>query len=114
LQGVNFGYDSDVLTDESRALLDHVAPILMKHPNLTHEVSGHTDTQGNAAYNVWLSQKRAAAVRDYLIARGVKPNQLIAVGYGGKQPIADNNTWDGLVKNRRVELRLLAATRIRK
>ena len=107
LQGVKFSYDSDELTSESITLLDQIARVLQKHPKLTHEVAGHTDTQGNAAYNVWLSQRRATAVKNHLISRGIKPRQLVAVGYGGEQPIGDNSTWNGLIKNRRVELRWL-------
>lgn len=104
LQGVNFRYDSSELTPESRVLLDQVAGILQQQPDLTHEVAGHTDTQGTAAYNLWLSQQRADSVKSYLVGHGVQPDQLIAVGYGGTRPIADNKTWEGLVSNRRVEL----------
>ena len=104
LQGVNFRYDSSELTPESRVLLDQVASILQQQPALTHEVAGHTDTQGAAAYNLWLSQQRAESVKKYLVGHGVLPDRLIAVGYGGNHPVADNNTWEGLVSNRRVEL----------
>jgi outer membrane protein OmpA-like peptidoglycan-associated protein len=105
LQGVKFRYDSSELTDESRAILDQVAAVLKKQPNARHEVAGHTDSQGDPAYNLWLSQRRANTVRKYLISRGVDARTLKARGYGGIQPIADNSTWAGLVSNRRVELR---------
>ena len=106
LQGVKFRYDSAELTDESRAILDRVAATLRKqtaHNRL--EVAGHTDSQGDPAYNLRLSQRRAETVMKYLISRGVDARQLKARGYGGVQPIADNSTWAGLVSNRRVELR---------
>ena len=105
LQGVMFRYNSYELTDESRAILDQVAVVLRKQTNLLHEVAGHTDSQGDPAYNLRLSQRRAETVRNYLISRGVDAANLKAHGYGGLQPIADNSTWAGLVSNRRVELR---------
>ena len=105
LQGVKFRYDSSELTDESRAILDRVAAVLRKQTHVRHEVAGHTDSQGDRAYNLRLSQRRAETVRNYLISRGVDAGNLKAHGYGGLQPIADNSTWAGLVSNRRVELR---------
>jgi len=106
LQGVKFRYDSSELTDESRAILDRVAAVWRKQTTHTlHEVAGHTDSQGDPAYNLRLSQRRAETVRKYLISRGVDAGNLKAQGYGGLQPIADNSTWAGLVSNRRVELR---------
>ena len=106
LQGVKFRYDSADLTDESRAILDRVAATLRKQTAHTQlEIAGHTDSQGDPAYNLRLSQRRAETVMKYLISRGVDARQLKARGYGGVQPIADNSTWAGLVSNRRVELR---------
>lgn len=106
LQGVKFRYDSADLTDESRAILDRVAATLRKQTAHTQlEIAGHTDSQGDPAYNLRLSQQRAETVMKYLISRGVDARQLKARGYGGVQPIADNSTWAGLVSNRRVELR---------
>lgn len=107
LQGVRFRYDSAELEDESRAILNRAAAALIRRPDISHEVAGHTDNQGNAAYNLWLSLQRANTVRDYLIARGVDGKRLLARGYGGRRPVADNSTWDGLVSNRRVELHAL-------
>jgi OOP family OmpA-OmpF porin len=107
MEGVNFRYDSYELTDDSRQVLGHVAGILKQHPDLKLEVAGHTDAQGNPAYNVWLSQMRAETVRDYLLDEGVASDNLLAKGYGGEQPIADNDTLEGLRSNRRVELHLL-------
>ena len=105
LQGVKFRYDSADLTDESRAILDRVAATLRKQTAHTQlEIAGHTDSQGDPAYNLRLSQRRAETVMKYLISRGVDARQLKARGYGGVQPIADNRTWAGLVSNRRVEL----------
>ena len=105
LAGVNFGYNSHELTDEARRILDRVADILSQHADLHLQVAGHTDAQGDPAYNQWLSLQRAQAVRDYLVAQGVNSGHIGAAGYGGEQPIADNTTKEGLRMNRRVELR---------
>ena len=105
LEGVNFRYDSDALTNPSRAVLDQVARILLEQPTLKVEIAGHSDTQGNAAYNLWLSEQRAKSVMTYLVTQGVPAERLSAHGYGGSQPIADNTTREGLARNRRVELR---------
>jgi outer membrane protein OmpA-like peptidoglycan-associated protein len=107
MEGVNFRYDSYELTDESRQVLARVAGVLKQHPDVKLEVAGHTDAQGNPAYNVWLSQKRAEAVREYLLTEGIASGNLLAKGYGGEQPIADNDTLEGLRSNRRVELHWL-------
>jgi outer membrane protein OmpA-like peptidoglycan-associated protein len=107
LEGVNFRYDSWELTSAARTILDRVAGILVQYPQLQLEVAGHTDAQGDRAYNRWLSEQRAKAVREYLIAKGVNGSGISARGYGSEQPIADNSTRQGLLKNRRVELRRL-------
>lgn len=105
LDGVNFRYDSDALTNPSRAALDQVAAVLREQPSVRVEIAGHSDTQGNAAYNLWLSEQRAKSVMSYLVSQGVPEARLSAHGYGGSQPIADNTTREGLARNRRVELR---------
>jgi outer membrane protein OmpA-like peptidoglycan-associated protein len=107
LEGVSFRYDSHELSTRSLAILDRTATILRQHPSLRLEVAGHTDAQGNPAYNQWLSQQRAGSVRDYLIKQGVNPDMLTARGYGEQQPLTGNSTREGLARNRRVELRRL-------
>ncbi len=107
LEGVSFRYNSHELAADARLALDPVAGLLRKHADVRFEVAGHSDSQGNAAYNQWLSRQRALAVRDYLIGRGVDPENVTARGYGTRQPVADNTTVQGLVRNRRVELRRL-------
>ena len=104
LEGVTFGYNSHELTDEAQRILDRIADILSQ-TDLHLQVAGHTDAQGDPAYNQWLSLQRAQAVRDYLVAQGVNSAHIGAAGYGGEQPIADNTTKEGLRMNRRVELR---------
>jgi OOP family OmpA-OmpF porin len=75
---------------------------LKKHPRVKVEIQGHTDSTGPAAYNVKLSQRRADAVRSYLIDSGVNGDQLVSRGYGAKEPVASNATVEGRAKNRRV------------
>jgi outer membrane protein OmpA-like peptidoglycan-associated protein len=69
------------------------------------EIEGHTDASGSEAHNLKLSQQRAESVRDYLVSKGVEASRLVAKGYGESQPIADNDSPEGMAKNRRVELK---------
>jgi len=107
LEGVTFEYNSAVLTSDSAAVLDEVAAGLKKYPRLRVELQGHTDSRGPDAYNLTLSQKRADAVREYLLRAGVQSAQISAKGYGEAQPIADNATEAGRAKNRRVVMYVL-------
>jgi outer membrane protein OmpA-like peptidoglycan-associated protein len=70
-------------------------------------LQGYTDSTGSDKYNLVLSDKRANSVRDYLVSRNVKPEQLSARGYGKADPIASNATPDGRAKNRRVVMKVL-------
>jgi OOP family OmpA-OmpF porin len=107
LSGVNFEFNSATLTRDSYAPLDAVAEDLKKYPRLKVELQGHTDSVGSDAYNLKLSQRRADAVRDYLVSRGVSPSQLVARGYGETRPKASNDTAEGRAKNRRVDMQVL-------
>ncbi|MBY8966877.1 OmpA family protein [Algiphilus sp. NNCM1] len=107
LRGVTFNFDSARITPDARVILDDVADVLLDEPGLVVEIGGHTDSKGASAYNQQLSSERADAVVDYLLDRGVAPDQLEAEGYGETQPIASNDTEDGREMNRRVELRIL-------
>jgi outer membrane protein OmpA-like peptidoglycan-associated protein len=107
LEGVNFDTNSAHLQSSSTAVLDRVADGLKSHPEARVEVGGHTDSQGNDAYNMKLSRDRANAVKDYLIGKGVPAKQLEAKGYGETKPISDNKTAGGRAVNRRVELKRL-------
>jgi OOP family OmpA-OmpF porin len=107
LKGVNFETASNRLTQDSIGILDKVADTLIARPHIAIEVAGYTDSRGSAAYNRTLSRKRAQAVADYLIKRGVKAENLTAKGYGEENPVADNKTAEGQAENRRVELHIL-------
>lgn len=104
LEGVNFDSDSATLRPESLAILDHAAATLKEWGEAKVEVAGHTDSTHSDAYNLSLSQRRAEAVRAYLIEQGVAAERLTARGYGESSPVADNTTAEGRFKNRRVEL----------
>jgi outer membrane protein OmpA-like peptidoglycan-associated protein len=67
-------------------------------------VNGYTDSQGTAAYNQDLSQRRAQSVRDYLVTKGIASDRITAVGFGLNNPVADNATAEGRANNRRVEI----------
>lgn len=104
LRGVNFESGKAVLTNDSYAILDRVYESLVEWPEVKVEIRGHTDSVGSRLYNKLLSQRRANAVLDYLISRGISPDRLQASGRGEMEPIADNQTAEGRAMNRRVEL----------
>ncbi len=103
LEGVNFASGSAKLTANSKKILDKVVRTLQENPDIEVEIRGYTDNTGSYKGNVRLSQKRAEAVRDYLIANGIKASRIVAKGYGPANPIADNSTPEGRAKNRRIE-----------
>lgn len=107
LEGVNFDYNADVLRPDSLAILDVATATLKRYPALKVEVAGHTDSRGSYEHNLELSQRRAQAVMDYFIARGIAADRLSAKGYGEMEPVASNYLEPGRTKNRRVELRSL-------
>ncbi len=107
LTGVNFDTAKWDIKSRYYSILDNVVAILQKNPSLKLEIEGHTDNRGAAAYNQKLSENRAKAVMDYLIARGIEPSRLAAKGYGFSKPAATNATAAGRAQNRRVELRPL-------
>lgn len=104
VEGVNFDNDSATLRPDSIATLDAVAATLKEWGEVKIEVAGHTDSVDTDAYNLRLSQRRADAVRAYLIGKGIAAERLFAKGYGEAQPVANNRTPEGRFKNRRVEL----------
>ena len=107
LEGVTFETNSAVLTGDSKPILNDVADGLAKHPRLKVELQSYTDSTGSDKYNLILSEKRANSVRDYLISQNVKPEQLVARGFGKADPVASNATPRGRAKNRRVVMKVL-------
>ena len=108
LKGVTFAFDSARLTASSRSVLQQVAAGLKHHPLLKVEIQGYTDSTGTVAYNLKLSQRRAEAVRQFVLAEGVAPGQLRTRGYGLADPIASNRTAAGRALNRRVVMKVLS------
>jgi len=88
---------------DSAGLLDHLIETALRCPNATIEVAGHTDSDGEDAFNQALSEKRAQAVIDYLVKAGLPADRFTAVGYGSTQPVAGNDTDEGKAQNRRIE-----------
>ena len=106
LQGVTFEFDSTRLRPDALTILDQASEILKKYPDMKVEVAGHTDSQGSEAYNLKLSDGRAASVREYFVSKGIPDSQITSKGYGESEPVADNATEEGRERNRRVELRV--------
>lgn len=105
---IHFEFDKAVIRPISFRILDAVVDILKTNSDIRKvRVEGHCDYKGSDAYNMRLSQRRANAVRDYLMAHGVEADRLVAVGYGESRPIATNETAEGRARNRRVEFTIL-------
>lgn len=105
-QQIFFAKNSDKLTPGSLPSLQEVVRLLKDHAELRMSVDGYTDNTGKAATNLALSQKRAEAVKKYLVQQGVEASRLQAKGHGPENPVADNSTEAGRAKNRRVEMNL--------
>jgi OOP family OmpA-OmpF porin len=109
LHGVTFDTNKARLTLNAQAVLDQVARAFTGQPTLKVEIAGHTDSVGSVAANLELSQRRAEAVRAYLLSVGVRPDQLQARGYGKSELLVKPETGESdRERNRRVELRVLA------
>jgi outer membrane protein OmpA-like peptidoglycan-associated protein len=102
-QQIFFEFNRAVIRPQSFPILDTVAQVLRDFPDIAIEVQGHTDSRGNDAFNLRLSQQRADAVRQYLINQGIASSRLTARGYGETMPIESNATTEGRAMNRRVE-----------
>ena len=107
-QTVYFDTNKATIKPQSFALLDDVAAAMRDNPTIRVDVEGHTDSQGNDAFNLKLSQSRAESVRTYLVGRGIAKDRMTPRGYGENVPIADNRTAAGRSQNRRVEFVITA------
>ncbi|MDO4427087.1 MAG: OmpA family protein [Moraxella sp.] len=103
LQIINFASDSSDIPAENQAILDLAAARLMALPDAHLVITGHTDSQGSHEYNQKLSERRAKAVHDYLVSKGVSDDKLEVVGASYDFPVATNGTEQGRFKNRRIQ-----------
>jgi len=106
LRNIGFANGASELTAESQSILDRIVAGLQGQPQMRLQIVGHTDSVGAAGYNLRLSQARAAAVLDYLVAQGVAADRLASEGAGETEPVADNANEEGRALNRRVEFRV--------
>lgn len=102
--GILFASGSATIEGESTPTLKEITDMLQAHPDLKLMIEGHTDNQGTADGNLTLSEQRAAAVKSYLVSRGIDGARLSTRGYGQARPVASNDTAEGRQQNRRVEL----------
>lgn len=105
IEGINFSTNKADIKPQSYAGLDEVVAVLKKNPTLKVEIQGHTDNMGAEDYNQALSEKRADAVMNYFVEKGIAKDRLSAKGYGMSRPVTSNDTAAGRAQNRRVQLK---------
>ncbi len=107
LNGIRFDFDKAVIKPEFVPVLDEAVDILKKHANKKVAIEGHTDAIGSDAYNMKLGMRRANAVKNYLVDKGISADMLSTESFGESQPVADNKTKEGRAMNRRVEFKVM-------
>jgi peptidoglycan-associated lipoprotein len=105
---VHYDFDKADLRDDTKALLDAKTPILTANSAVTIRIAGHTDDRGSGEYNLQLGQRRAAAARDYLTARGVNTARIELVSYGKERPLCQEKNETCWAQNRRAEFEITA------
>lgn len=105
---VNFAFDSSELSATAKTNLDKLATVLIENPDTNINIYGYTDSKGSDDYNLKLSDRRAAAVKSYLAAKGVSNARMFTMGMGEQNPVATNDTDAGRAQNRRVEFAITA------
>jgi outer membrane protein OmpA-like peptidoglycan-associated protein len=104
LGDVLFATDQATLTSGARERIGRLASFLRQHPDRTVRIEGYTDNTGSPGYNLQLSERRAEAVRDVLMAQGVSPDRVVTLGRGEAMPVAGNDSQSGRQANQRVEI----------
>lgn len=107
LDNLHFATGKWSIMKSSYKELNELADYMKFKKDIKIEIGGHTDSDGDDAANLTLSQKRADEVRKYLISKGISADRIKAVGHGESKPIADNDTANGKAQNRRTEIRIL-------
>jgi outer membrane protein OmpA-like peptidoglycan-associated protein len=105
--GLNFETDSARITPDSAYIIDQFVALLKAYPSSTIRIEGHTDSTGDAAHNLILSSDRAAAVKSELEKKGIAGARIDTQGFGQDHPIASNETYEGQMQNRRVDVIVL-------
>ncbi len=100
----SFGFDSAIIKPGAEDEIARVAEVLIKYPQTNISIEGHTDSKGTEEYNMDLSRRRAEAVKDSLISRGISSSRLQTIGFGESKPVATNDTEAGRQQNRRVRI----------
>jgi outer membrane protein OmpA-like peptidoglycan-associated protein len=108
-----FDFDSSVLKTSSQDQLKQMSDVFIKYPDTDIIIAGHTDSQGTEEYNQKLSERRANAVKGFIIQQGINQSRLSTYGYGESTPVASNDTDQGRMLNRRVELEIRANKELR-
>lgn len=109
LTGINFAFDSSRIDAGSEKILGRAVDALNNARSVDVRIKGHTDSIGSEAYNVKLSERRANAVRDYLVRQGIAGGRMTTEGKGESQPVAPNTTDEGRYQNRRVEFHVVGS-----
>jgi outer membrane protein OmpA-like peptidoglycan-associated protein len=107
LNGIQFDFDKAVVKDQYYPILDEGIAALAKHAEKSVAVEGYTCSIGAEDYNLRLSEKRAEAVKAYMVEKGIAAERLSTMGYGEANPVADNETRQGREMNRRVEFKVM-------
>lgn len=102
LSTVNFEYDKHTLTDEMRGILDGNAEWIQNNANITLQLEGHCDSRGSSEYNLALGERRAEAVRTYLVSKGLSADILNTISYGEEKLLSEGDTDYDHNRNRRV------------
>ncbi len=101
---INFETGQSKIKDESKPVVNQIAEMLNRNPEIKISIEGHTDKNGTIKSNQTLSENRAKAVMEALVSKGISKNRMSSKGWGQTKPIADNETQEGKAKNRRVEI----------
>lgn len=105
---VHFALDSSALDEDAKATLRHDADLLRSHSAVRVEVQGHCDERGTTDYNIALGDRRASAVKKFLVAQGIAGSRLTTVSYGEEKPASYGHDEGAWASNRRAELRILS------
>ena len=106
-ENVHFDYNSFTLSGEARQILEQKMRWLVEHPNVAVQIEGHCDERGTVAYNLALGERRANAVKQYLVALGIEPNRLTTISYGEELALDPGHDEEAWRRNRRAHFAVL-------